>query len=161
MPRRLLGSAPATFAVSFRRWRSLGFLGALGAGVLLSTLLHRQASAEIDPVVVVVESCSRTYTSGIETRAYAEHAFPGVSRRQLASVRAVGHVAPGSAPPGYEFVVADSSMFVRDGALAVSCGNKGTASFDSVAFLVPRLLTELERRAPELGQAPQEPSSRQ
>jgi hypothetical protein len=128
--RRFLGLAPATL------------LGAIGGAALLSAVLHGQASAApLDPVEVIIESCSRTYTSGIDTRTYAEHAFPGVSRRQLASVRAIGHVPQGtSAPPGYEFVVADSSMFVRDGALAVSCGNEVVASFDSIAFLVPRLI---------------------
>jgi hypothetical protein len=118
----------------------LVLLGALAAAALLSTALLRKASAALEaPAEIVIESCSRSYTAGMETHTYAEHAFPGLSRRQLASVRAIGHLASGrGAPPGYEFVVADSSMFVRDGALAVSCGNKVAASFDSVAFLIPR-----------------------
>jgi hypothetical protein len=114
-------------------------LVALGAALTLAGQDgERQAAAAPENFEdVATETCSRTYLSGFDTMTYAEHAYPGVPRRALASVKAVGHVASSQgSPPDYEFVLANS-VFVKDGTVAVVCGNMAAASFDSVTFLRP------------------------
>jgi hypothetical protein len=124
-PRRILGPA------------LLGLFASTGVFALLSVLAHHERSAQAAPrtVVVATESCSHTFTSGLDTFLYAEHAFPTASSYSLAGVRVVGHMASQQGiPPGYENVNASSSLYVRNGAVAVVCGNKAWPVFDKVAF---------------------------
>jgi hypothetical protein len=110
-------------------------------GLVLAASLRGEGSASAAPQAfsdIVTENCSHTFTSGLDTVTYAEHAYPGAPRRALAAVKAVGHLASQQgAPPGYEFIVAESSVFIKDGAVAVRCGNKVAAAYDSVTFLFP------------------------
>jgi hypothetical protein len=121
--------------------RAASSLGAVSTIAVLAVLLRGEEAASAAPPWfsdIVTESCAHTFTSGLETVAYAEHAYPGVPRRALAGVKAVGHLASQQgAPPGYEFLVAESSVFIKDGAVAVRCGNKAAAAYDSVTFLFP------------------------
>jgi hypothetical protein len=58
--------------------------------------------------------------------------------RFLASVKGVGHLAnhQQGAPPGYEYMLTTDPAYVRPGAVAVVCGNKAAARYDSVTFIV-------------------------
>jgi hypothetical protein len=98
--------------------------------------------------VVAVEQCQP-----MGDGAYAEHLFPGMLEADLASVRVLGHCAQSgcsdpasptvypSAPAGYDTEV-PRYVFVKDGAVAVSCNNWSGAStsadiFDQVTFILP------------------------
>jgi hypothetical protein len=97
---------------------------------------------------VAVEQC-QPMGDGV----YAEHLYPGMAEADLATVRVLGQCAQSgcsdpssqtmyaSAPSGYVSEV-PRYVFVKDGAVAVSCNNWSGAStsadiFDQVTFVLP------------------------
>ena len=128
---------------SRRRISAAAVLGFFAGGVVVAALSvavrpEREAHASQHVLVVANESCSHTYTSGSQTLSYAEHAYPGLTMHELASIQIVGHLSGQQSPPaGYSHALASASPFVRDGAVAVVCGDKAASRYDSVTFLLP------------------------
>ena len=91
------------------------------------------------PPIVAVEPCNKTFVISSTTWVYAEHAFPGKTKTDLASVQTLTHYLPGQmpAPPGYSEEL--GLPWARDGYSAQLCGTQPTPSVDSVTFILPVL----------------------
>lgn len=106
------------------------------AGGPMDALVSPVPEAQAGPLPpdVVVEQCDKMgLTVGTTTYFYAEHAYPGKSKADLARVGVVVHL-PGGSPAlghGYEDVV--GSPYVKDGFAAFTC-----AQGQSVTFVLPQ-----------------------
>jgi hypothetical protein len=121
-------------------------LGSLAGAALLHGLLSAcsksnggVASADEATVQVAVEKCDKTYQytpppgpdSKPITEYYAEHAYPGLTKEQIA-----GHVTNWNAvaPPdfvpstGYSLTAQDV-LYVKDGFVGANCAQGGTTTF--------------------------------
>lgn len=101
------------------------------------------------PVSTFTEPCDKSSVDAFPNIAmgwnYAEHAFPGRTKIELARVVAIAHLVPGAgaiptiaaaSQVGYEDVT--MPVYVRDGAVAVVCRNMSQPStIDFVTFVAP------------------------
>jgi hypothetical protein len=117
-----------------RRLMSL-VLGSIVGIVLVATCDKVGSSKAGGSADVTTETCDKITPDG--SNYYAEHAYPGRSKIDLA--RAVAVVSTGTAsmpsvPPGYSDVVL-SLLLVKDGAVAAICnGDAGK----TVTFILPQ-----------------------
>lgn len=86
------------------------------------------ASASPKPLIDDVK-CDKSYATASGTLWYAEHAYAGRSKEDLA--RGVAVICGSSGPPGFSCY--SSPLFVRDGAVSVA----GCAMGDTVRFVLP------------------------
>jgi len=115
-----------------------GAPGGPDEGGLLDAITNPEHDAIAAPGATVVdEQCDKTFVANTQTQVYAEHAFPGKTKNDLAGVQAVVHYHPGvfSPPPGYADQV--WGVLVKDGAVAVQCGAQSSPSLDGVTFILP------------------------
>ena len=63
-----------------------------------------------------------------------------LSPRQLSGVRVLARIEGANAPPGYPYALVTKGIFVREGGVAVDCGNEHDGKiYDTVTFVVPRV----------------------
>ena len=93
-----------------------------------------------DQTVVFEASCSQSFERDGVTHYFAEHQLRlPLSPRQLSRVRVLAQT-PANALPGYPYAVISKGVFVREGAVAVECGDATIGKqFDHVMFVVPRV----------------------
>lgn len=92
----------------------------------------------------VEEQCTHVMLlDGTSEWLYAEHEYPGRSAEALAGVEALtrfsaeDHPAHLTRPQGYTHMQASQTIFVRDGAVAVMCGQRAYPGVDRVTFFAP------------------------
>lgn len=124
--------------------RDAGFFDALvrDADALLDALVNPTPDANAGPLppTVNVEACTLVVPYGGSNFLYAEHAYPGKTAVELSAVRAIvtypaGSPSTASWPPGY--LTYSGTPYVKDGAVAVSCGVQGGAVAQSATFVLP------------------------
>lgn len=103
----------------------------------MDVLLDPVSEAAAAPPDVATEQCNKTVMYKGGTWIYAEHAYPGKLKNDLAPVHAVAHLVNNAVPmpPGYQDFA--TTPVVRDGFAAVFCGTQGNASADTVTFVLP------------------------
>lgn len=97
-----------------------------------------EAAAQTVGPITATENCDKTWQFAGSTYTYAEHAFPGMTATQLATVEAIASFDSQSevlAPPGYS--QEQEPVFVRDGYAATACGTSPT-TLTSVTFILPQ-----------------------
>jgi hypothetical protein len=118
-----------------------------GGGAMVDALVDgivdpvKEASADPTGADIAEERCDKTGTVGGATYAYAVHAYPGKSVRELSALRVVTFAGSKSAPiviNGASFDRGQASAALRDGEAAVFCGPTGAPSYESVTFILPR-----------------------
>jgi hypothetical protein len=118
--------------------------GEVDAASMLDALANPVPDAIAGPLppITATESCNKQAPgpSGV-TYVYAEHAFPGYTAMQLASVVTISTLtAAGQTIPGYGQSV--GGALVRDGSAAQFCGvttaTTSTISVSSVTFILPQ-----------------------
>lgn len=90
--------------------------------------------------IVATETCSVFVDAGGSGAAFAEHQFPGFTAQQLSAVHFLGTVASdvsATSPPGYN-QISFTGALVRDGSVAVSCGNASFPTYQLVTFILPQ-----------------------
>jgi hypothetical protein len=95
-----------------------------------------------DQTVATDASCDGKFERDGVTHYFAQHLFERpLSARQLSRVRVLAHVTdPNATVPGYSYAVVSKGIFVREGAVAVECGDATTGkAFDTVTFVTPRI----------------------
>jgi hypothetical protein len=73
-----------------------------------------------------IENCDKSYAIGATNVRYAEHAYPGATAAELASVLIL--VAEPNGPPGYA-QTAGIVPWVKEGSVASPCGNATSLTF--------------------------------
>lgn len=95
----------------------------------------KDAKADPLPPEVSVETCNKTYTVGADTHVYAEHSYPGESITTLTSeVSVVVGVSSVNIPAGYSHFQ-HPGAYVKEGAVAVTCGPQAGPAFSTVTFV--------------------------
>ena len=102
---------------------------------IIDALTDPVKEAMAAPPDVAIETCNKSYVSGVTTIYYAEHSYPGKLVNDLSAVRVIAHV-PGASPipgPYHDYV---TTPIIRDGAAAITCG-ANAAVYDKVTFILP------------------------
>jgi hypothetical protein len=113
---------------------------ALGSGVARAAEVGAAGPAPLvdgRQYTVTWAACSTVYGAEGGERIFAEQAFPAHSAFSLSRVTVLAPAGVG-APAGYGYAKVGDGIFVKDGALAVSCGTASERRFPGVWLVLPR-----------------------
>lgn len=113
------------------------------ADAIVDSVVNPVGDARADPLPpdVATEPCNKQGSFSNTSPLYAVHAYPGKTAQDLTAVRALVHWAPSATRHTVEGITYEQSTtvpLIGPERVAVYCGVPGSASYDSVTFILPR-----------------------